>query len=185
HDLLIWALDESPVSLTVHILDSESDSGQLIRFTIEEYWVDSCLRLGNRVNDICIALADKYEFYRVGDVPSKASEDDLRDSFETEEDARHAAAGARRAVLDQLGLVAWFMTVSWDYAVGLSDEMTQFLIDLRLGERRKRGCLFSLSRDWKYMNIVHLIRHNVPFHYPWTEAEENDRRFLMYSQAFL
>ncbi|KAJ6559432.1 hypothetical protein DFH09DRAFT_1316736 [Mycena vulgaris] len=180
HDLLQWVFDESPVSLISHIFDSESDSDDLVNFTIEEYWIDPGLRLGNRVNDVCMAIARKYEFYKGKNIPPKADETDLRSSFVTEEDTRQAAAEARRAVLDQLGLITWFMTVSWDYAVGLSDEMTQFLIDIRLGERP-----FCAQPRLEALGYHSLNSTQIPFHYPWTEAEEDDRKFLIYSQAFL
>ncbi|KAJ6568331.1 hypothetical protein DFH09DRAFT_1080710 [Mycena vulgaris] len=184
-DMICWVFDKNPVELAGHILDSTNLPDQLVNFTIDEYRRDVCIRLGSRVHDVCVAMASKYEFYSVEDVPGKVDESNLTGSFETEEDARQAFAEAHRTILDQLGLITWFMSVTWDYAVRLSDEMTQFLIDLRLGKRPKRGCLVYLSRDWKHLNIVHFIRHSIPFHYPWTEAEENDRKFFVYSEMFL
>ncbi|KAJ6534064.1 hypothetical protein DFH09DRAFT_932457, partial [Mycena vulgaris] len=184
-DLLAWVFGKSKVYLLHHILDDFDESGEIIHYTIDNKWREECVELGTRVNEICVALARKAEFYNVEDVPAAVDANDVGSTFLTKEDVYYAAADARRAILDQLGLLFWFTTVEWDWGVGLSDEMVRFVAELRLGERPKRGCLLSLSRDWKFMNVGHFLRNMIPFHYPWTDCEDKDPRFFMYSLAFL
>ncbi|KAJ6504452.1 hypothetical protein DFH09DRAFT_1335334 [Mycena vulgaris] len=190
-DLLAWIFDQSEVKLLQHILDHPNPPDEVINFTIDEDWKETCLDLGRRVNEICLALAEKAEFYNVNDVPPLIDADNLHCLFDTVEDAYDAAASARQALLDQLGLLFWFTTVTWNWGAGISDAMVQFVSELRLGERPKRGCLLSLHRDWKFMNIGHFMnvghfmRNMIPFHYPWTDDEEKDPRFFMYSLTFL
>ncbi|KAJ6462718.1 hypothetical protein DFH09DRAFT_1113832 [Mycena vulgaris] len=172
-DVLAWLFDESEVNAAA----AHSGPGR--------DWREECLEVGSRVNEVCVALANNAEFYDVKDVPPAVNADDVYAIFVNTEDAYFAIADARKALLDQLGLLFWFTTVSWDWGVGMEDNMVQFIASLRLGERPKRGCLLSLSRDWKFMNPVHYMRNTIPFHYPWTEREEQDCRFFMFSPTFL
>ncbi|KAJ6463739.1 hypothetical protein DFH09DRAFT_1347078 [Mycena vulgaris] len=184
-DLLAWLYSKEEIELLHHILDDFDSSGEIPHFMIDSEWREECVDLGSRVNEVCVALASKFEFYKVEDVPPAVDANDVGSTFVTKEDTYLAASDAQRALLDQLGLLTWFTTITWDWSVGIPEDMVQFVAELRLGERSKRRCLLSIHRDWKFMNVGHFMRNSIPFHYPWTEREEEDPRFFIYSLAFL
>ncbi|KAJ7468819.1 hypothetical protein FB451DRAFT_1039242 [Mycena latifolia] len=179
--------DREPVELTHHTLDVVGRLGEYLHYSIQNEWRGNCLRLGRRAYECCEVMAYSASFYFPSkELPPRIDESLLNGIFETPEEARCEAEAARRCLLDQLGFIAWFASVTWEWRPhGLTAEMTQFISDLRLGERPKRGCIVSLHKDWKYLNIGHFIKYHIPFHYAWTATEENDNRFFMYSRPFL
>ncbi|KAJ7435555.1 hypothetical protein FB451DRAFT_1062444 [Mycena latifolia] len=103
----------------------------------------------------------------------------------THAEIQQKAARARRAVLSQLGFLNWFISIQSYWKYDLDQDDVNFVKSLHLDERPKRGYLFDLKRDFFEITIPHLGANDVPVHYLWTEAEENDGRFLRYSPAYL
>ncbi|KAJ6530384.1 hypothetical protein DFH09DRAFT_1326898 [Mycena vulgaris] len=172
---------------------SDDDGGDVLAgYFIENQWVNDVVALTRRLRDINLALVTKSDFYgpnewtnAIGDIPEPADEERLSLIHYTHSDAQQVAATARRSILGQLGFLNWFITIKSDWALDLSSEDAIFVRSLHLGERPKRGFLFDLSYDYHEMNIAHLVLHDVPVHYAWTEREEGNGRFVRYSPAFL
>ncbi|KAJ6485489.1 hypothetical protein DFH09DRAFT_1339765 [Mycena vulgaris] len=172
---------------------SDDDGGDVLAgFFIQDRWVNDVVTLTRRLRDVNSALVMKSDFYRpnewsntIGDVPEPADEERLELIDYTQADAQQVAATARRAILGQLGFLNRFITINTDWAIDLAQEDAILVQSLHLGERPKRGFLFDLSYDYHEINFTHLVAHDVPIHYAWTEREEGNGRFLRYSPAFL
>lgn len=191
-DEIAWIFSKEPIGLTVTNLDNVNSKGSHRNFVIDGGWSLDLVRLADRLYKACEVIYGNCAFLKEG-APDKSrqlslpkiNESSLGQIFESESEARAVGAAGRRTVLDLLGLLNWLMTLKEDWYEGLLSGMYSFVVSLRLGQRAKRGCLFSLCRDWRAMNIAHLFRNDVPFHYSWTKEEEQEDRLFVYSEEFL
>ncbi|KAJ7483721.1 hypothetical protein B0H11DRAFT_2193022 [Mycena galericulata] len=119
------------------------------------------------------------------EVPNTIDLERIGAKHDSQHEAYDTAATARRAALDQLGFLYWLLTVNENWYEGLPTALSQFVTDLRLFERHKRGMLLRLDRDHPTFNFVHMIRHDVPFHYAWTSREEKNDRLFRFSRIVL
>ncbi|KAJ7721067.1 hypothetical protein DFH07DRAFT_972406 [Mycena maculata] len=171
-----------------------SDGGTdncLVGYTIVEWWRLNSIYLSRRLRDISVSLVMKSDVYgpnawttRLGDMPEPLEERPLSDCHYQRAEAQRAAGDARRNILSQMGFLSWYIAIksNWDRDLDLDD--INFLKSLRLDERKKRGYIFDLSRDYHEANLGFLIKSNVPFHYLWTDAEEANRRFIRWSPQY-
>ncbi|KAJ6517106.1 hypothetical protein DFH09DRAFT_1332469 [Mycena vulgaris] len=172
---------------------SDDDGGNVLAgFFPDNGWVDDATALTKHLRDINAMLVEKNDFYgpnewtkATGDVPEAADEERLALIHYTQSDAPKVAATARRAILGQLGFLNWFLSIKADWTTDLNQDDVEFVKSLHLGSRPKRGFLFDLSYDYHEINFPHLVEHDVPIHYPWTEREEGNGRFVRYSPGFL
>lgn len=98
-------------------------------------------------------------------------------------DAEVSAATARRSALSSIGFLTWWVHSVENWKSGLRPTVVDAIEELPIYNRRRRGVLINLARDWKSVNIAHLIKHDVPVFYPWTIVEIVDPRFHLYSPA--
>ncbi|KAJ7661810.1 hypothetical protein B0H17DRAFT_1144534 [Mycena rosella] len=184
-DAIRWLFESDHIELDMKQLDSPGPNGIVVTFTINQVWRNNCQQLSRRVRQISEAIADRLPYYKVEDVVQGIDEPDLNSIFDGTEEARRAAGRARRTLLDQLGLLVWFMSVEPGWSTKIPHEMVDFVVDLRLNERPSRGCPVSLPRDWRFFNMGHYVRNTIPFHYMWTDVERNEPRLFTYSPEFL
>ncbi|KAJ6602595.1 hypothetical protein DFH09DRAFT_1301615 [Mycena vulgaris] len=79
-----------------------------------------------------------------------------------------------------LGFLVWLQTVKAVAEWAIGDEDKEFVKTLR----PKAGVMYNLSRDYHEANFIHLLNHDVPIHYPWTDKERADMRFLQLSPEY-
>ncbi|KAJ7127197.1 hypothetical protein C8R44DRAFT_874268 [Mycena epipterygia] len=123
-------------------------------------WVVHTAYFSSRLEDISLALVMKSPFYgpnpwssQMGDMPEVVKEDSLTGTHYQKKDAQKVAANARRTILSQLGFLSWFQTIKPSWREDLDAEDLAFIKRLRLSERKKRGFLFDLSRDYHEINF--------------------------------
>ncbi|KAJ6526120.1 hypothetical protein DFH09DRAFT_1415979 [Mycena vulgaris] len=198
NDPAAFVFNANPVTLTEQYDDvqrsggsDDGDSPNLVGFVLPDFWSTNALYLSRRLYDISMTLVLKTDWYgpnedttRLGDMPAQLDEEELARIHYYSKDAHESANEARRILLSQMGFVNWFSSVKTNWSDDLSQDDRDFLKELYLGDRPKRGYVFNLSRDYHEMNPRHLLSNDVPFHYSWTDAEADTGRFLRYSPGF-
>ncbi|KAF8208332.1 hypothetical protein K438DRAFT_1755026 [Mycena galopus ATCC 62051] len=192
------AFTDSPAPLQEHYSDvlrsGGSDDGEdpvFLGYFVEPAWRNRLLYISRILNNVTMNLVVKTEFYgssgeiaRLGDLPEQLNKEAVSGLRSFEVEAREMADDGRRVVLSQLGFLSWLISAFPGWEVSADDSDSSFIDSLRLGERKKRGFVFDLSRDRHEFNIHHLIDHRIPFHYAWTEAENGDSRYFRLSPDF-
>lgn len=117
--------------------------------------------------------------------PTPFPQDDFYAEYETPDLVMDLVARARRAMVDKLGYLNWWMACAPSMHGRLLREDIQQCESLGFPHWPKRGILVNLARDWQQLNFPSLIRHDVPIFYPWTAAEHNDKRFARLDPAVL
>ncbi|KAJ7762847.1 hypothetical protein DFH07DRAFT_739161 [Mycena maculata] len=115
----------------------------------------------------------------------RANDGEVSAVFTLYSEARTTARRAQRGFLNQLGYLFWLTTSSDGWNVRLPEEVLNFVVELRLSEREKRGCLLVLHRDYKILNLAHMIRFTIPFHYAWTDKDSQEHRLFQFSPTLL
>ncbi|KAJ7441227.1 hypothetical protein FB451DRAFT_1414704 [Mycena latifolia] len=199
-DPLKYLFDRSPVPTVLEHADvpmsGDSDRGadntEWAGYSLGRQWIQDTLFLSQRVADVSMTLVMKNPLYgpntwtsTIGDVPPVLERAALDRIDYTHSEIQQRAAKARRALLNQLGFLNWFLSVETDWKDDLDQDDVAFVNSLHLPERPKRGYLFDLKRDFFEITVPHLVAHDVPVHYLWTDLEEESGRFLRYSPAFL
>ncbi|KAJ7470048.1 hypothetical protein B0H11DRAFT_2434506 [Mycena galericulata] len=159
--------------------DDEDYSHNLVGYFIPDWWRRNTVSLSRRLHDIAMTLAVRSEFYgpnawttKLGDMP-KQVDGDLLDKIQYyNKEAQALATQARYIILGQLAFLSWFMAVQSNWESILDHDDGRFLKSLRLPERKKRGYIVYLSRDYHEVNLGFWTRNGVPFHYPWTDREK-------------
>ncbi|KAJ7808412.1 hypothetical protein B0H14DRAFT_3762147, partial [Mycena olivaceomarginata] len=174
--------------------DSEmEDPGiSLAGYLLDQEWVTTAIYLSERMLEVSEHLARGTDWYgpnstteSLGHIPFGVSSRSLRACHERHYVAEECASRAKSILRSQMGWLAWFTTVLFDWRRGLSVPDEVFVSSLRLNERDRRGFLYNLTRDYHDSNFFFLMLHKVPFHYAWTAAEKETGRFLRCSPEFL
>jgi hypothetical protein len=120
----------------------------------------------------------------IGDMPAQVDVDLLTMLMTTESEAQKVAQDARRSILAQMAFLGWFCPIQAGWERDLSENEAEFVRSLRLDSRPKRGFLFKLTRDYQEANFYHLLMHDVPVHYVYSNEEKSSGRFVRYSPEF-
>ncbi|KAL1672875.1 hypothetical protein EV122DRAFT_223866 [Schizophyllum commune] len=104
--------------------------------------------------------------------------DTLQSAQESLDEAQAAAWDYKRAARRNLGMLNWLCHSFpwWPRALNSSSE--SFVRSLGLSTRPKRGCLVDLLADWGWIDLAHLLDHDVPFACCWTPAVDHNKRFM-------
>ncbi|KAJ7434612.1 hypothetical protein B0H11DRAFT_2258227 [Mycena galericulata] len=163
-DKLSWLLTND-VDLDSHLLANFARRNPpFAEYSIDETFQANIIGLSVLLDEANRSIASRTDFYGADTsnwpaikVPNMIDQEKVSAKHESQHEAYDAAATARRAVLDQLGFLYWLLTVNENWHEGLPTALSQFITDLRLFERRKRGMLLRLERDYPRFNFVHMI----------------------------
>ncbi|KAJ7844989.1 hypothetical protein B0H13DRAFT_1647694 [Mycena leptocephala] len=126
------------------------------------------------MEEICLGKLYDDETY----LPALFDVERISARYSTESEVHRMVTDARRAILSNLGHISWWMAgTGGGWMEGLSNEVVQKVLDLELMTDEKRGYLFSVNRDWKSINFLLLLQHNVPFFFVWGLFESRDPRY--------
>ncbi|KAK7037867.1 hypothetical protein R3P38DRAFT_3181919 [Favolaschia claudopus] len=171
--------------------DGRSTGSQWYGVCVNYDWANRMCELGDALESVWRNTLANTDFYRkgrslgvYGETPRVIDKSNLKDTFRHEDYAKEAILRARLALKSQVGFIAWLFTVVTVKDAKLSEEDENFLAAMRLPERPKTGYVYNLSRDRYEVNFQHLANHKVPFHYAWTQKEENDSIYLRYSPEY-
>lgn len=120
-------------------------------------------------------LASKDPFPPETPCPSEFSTFQLEFSSPSLADIQNLGAEAKRAALNYKGFLNWVTSAFEGWEVGSSAETLNYITDLNLGNRKVRGGLLDLARDWRHANLEQWVRRGVPVAYPWTTSCEEER----------
>ncbi|KAF8180348.1 hypothetical protein K438DRAFT_1976879 [Mycena galopus ATCC 62051] len=164
----------------------------LVGFVLEKDWRKSTVVLSERLLAVSEQLARGTEWYgpnsrmeSLGHIPFGVNKQAVEKVHESTLAAHSCSLVARAILRSQLGWLAWFVAVVFEWARGLSVADKVFINSMRLGERDHQGYLYNLTRDYHDSNFYFLIHHHVPFHYTWTAAEKETGRFRQCSPEYL
>ncbi|KAJ7819726.1 hypothetical protein B0H13DRAFT_2378170 [Mycena leptocephala] len=179
-DPIGYLFDERPVDTVDEYTDfygSGSDDGMpnepsriLAGIRLSQEWTNIATTTASRLHEICMTLTASSDFYcrnrwtgDLADVPQKMDVTEVLVIHFTEEKAQEA------------------VTVVDMSKIGISMEDRQYIHSLRLDERAKTGVLYYLDRDYQNTTFSHLLKHNVPIHYAYTNTEKGNWRYLRLS----
>ncbi|KIM42376.1 hypothetical protein M413DRAFT_10525 [Hebeloma cylindrosporum] len=121
------------------------------------------------------------------DTPTPPLYDDsvLDGTFNTIKELRNEGARSKRAALDRVGWLIWWINA---IPTGLADLPN----DIRALVGRDlhslyclRGFVIDLAQDWGEINLSFWVFHNVPVFYAWGFDENNDDRFCRLRPEFV
>ncbi|KAJ6543747.1 hypothetical protein DFH09DRAFT_1321932 [Mycena vulgaris] len=169
----------------------DSPSRVFTGYFLDESWSNQIVLLGQRLYAISVKSVCTTDFYgrnewngEMGDVPAELDSTRLTGIHPGSSAAQLAASAARRTILSMLGFLTWLQSVKAVAKWAIGNEDKEFVKTLRLSERPKAGVMYNLSRDYHEANFIHLLNHDVPIHYPWTDKEKGDMRFLRLSPKY-
>ncbi|KAJ7915262.1 hypothetical protein B0H13DRAFT_1610700 [Mycena leptocephala] len=140
----------------------------------QELMKDDVAYFQDLMEEICLGTLYDEETH----LPALFDIERISGRFSSELDVHKMVMDARRAVLNNLGHISWWMAgTDGKWMMGLSNEVVQKVLDLELMTDEKRGYLISVNRDWKSINFLLLLHHNVPFFFVWGLFESRDPRF--------
>ncbi|KAK6966341.1 hypothetical protein R3P38DRAFT_3246455 [Favolaschia claudopus] len=154
-------------------------------YWIVRRWVDRAVWTADKLYSIAKFVATSCSWYcengrpeNVGSLPPEPMVDDLTHMHDTLESAFEAIDEVKAYIVSCLGFLVWFDSIVDIARLGLSNENEEFVRSLRLRDRRKIGLIYYLPRDVHDSNFLHLIFHEVPVHFVWTEAMASQDRYL-------
>jgi hypothetical protein len=109
----------------------------------------------------------------------------LKGTFDSIESLEHFGANVKRQALDYLGFLAWWTLSASGWDLYIPQETVDRIMGFGLEGRRKRGVLIELERDWRQINFPHLLRHQIPVYYRWSESLQDTQRFRSLSPHIL
>ncbi|KAF8131246.1 hypothetical protein K438DRAFT_1999053 [Mycena galopus ATCC 62051] len=164
----------------------------LAGYVLEEDWRRTAVKLSERMLAVSEQLARGTEWYgpdsrteSLGHIPFGINKKAVEKVHESTLVAHSCSLVARAILRSQLGWLAWFIAVVFEWGRGLPVADEVFINSLRLHERDRRGFLYNLTQDYHETNFFFLMQNLVPFHYAWTAAEKGTARFLRCSPKFL
>ncbi|KAJ7431219.1 hypothetical protein B0H11DRAFT_2386303 [Mycena galericulata] len=198
-DIVGFVFERNEVELSEEYVDIMTSGGSddegyghtLAGYFIADWWRTNTVHLSRRLHDISSTLAVHSDFYgpnawttKLGDMPEQV-DDSLLDKLQyLSKEAQTLATRARHIIMGQLAFLSWFMAILSDWESVLDHDDGRFLKSLRLPERRKRGYIVYLSRDYHEVNLGFWTRNGIPFHYPWTDREKALGRLVRYSPRY-
>lgn len=163
-------------------LTAVGDNGDA--FMISDDWIRRCKENLTIALDCCRQLRESRKELHNSPIPIHFSFDRLLSTFPSTDDAVNEAEDAKRAMIDAMGYIAWWISV---YLKDGEDLVIPYFSEgwvRDLVSKEKRGVLIDLNRDWKEVNISHLVTNNIPVFYPWTIIEASQERFARLSPGF-
>ncbi|KII83583.1 hypothetical protein PLICRDRAFT_180200 [Plicaturopsis crispa FD-325 SS-3] len=118
-------------------------------------------------------------------VPDEWRVDSVTDHHRTRWQAALAIAQARRAAVDGIGWLRWIASIYDMNTIALTDAAKMVFPLFDIPNMGLRGVYIDNCRDWRHVNIPHLVKSNVPVVYPWTQSEASDPRFGRLSPEWL
>ncbi|KAJ7142939.1 hypothetical protein C8R44DRAFT_726232 [Mycena epipterygia] len=188
-------------STFISVIEEEADVGTnsedgsprmaLAGYRLNDEWTHTAVSTAQRLYSICRAAAAASDFYNegpwtgvTGDLPHPLDESHLTRLHWNMDAAQQSALEAKKTILSLLGFLSWFQTIQPLWSSAVSEEDRLYAQSLRLKDRPKTGVLYNLGRDYHEMNFRHLLQHDVPIHYPWTDVVKGEARFLRLSPEF-
>ncbi|KAF8204263.1 hypothetical protein K438DRAFT_1757510 [Mycena galopus ATCC 62051] len=136
----------------------------LAGYSLEDSWRRAAIDLSERMLEVSECLARGTDWYgpnsttdSLGHIPYGVSRRALEAAHDSHSSANCCAAQARAILRSQLGWLAWFTAVLFEWSRGLSVTDKVFINSLRLSERDRRGFLYNLTRDYHDSNFYFLI----------------------------
>lgn len=168
------------------VYPEEAREGPNPVYQLSRDWVRIARKDITAVMKCCRMIRSKTDYPSEGPLPVHFSFDRLLDQFKTSYEAEIVAADARCAMLDGLGFLGWWCGIQpTNWEEHLPQEIIETIKSWSPVDRKTRGVLFDIHRDWQEMNIGLLVRKDVPIFYPWTIVEATNPRFSRLSPAFL
>ncbi|EDR10034.1 uncharacterized protein LACBIDRAFT_325588 [Laccaria bicolor S238N-H82] len=102
--------------------------------------------------------------------------------------ARGAAtlmSDAKGRALEYLGFVNWWTSSVANWEDPLQQWMIDYIAGFKLRDLKKRGVLLDLSRQWRSLNIGHLLAEDVPVYYFWQDDTDDFPCFTRLSPSIL
>ncbi|KAJ7263770.1 hypothetical protein C8J57DRAFT_1512572 [Mycena rebaudengoi] len=189
-DPLSFLFEPAVVPTIVHLLDGKGGEDFTV-FTLDDTFRSNVEKFAKILSETCSAMGGYKSFYgpqsdyQGGPYPLWYRPASVNTVFDDTKSAQGAAASARRGILDMLGFVTWYQLVAPMWGGWRSESDRVFVQRLLVEARPKVGVLLSPARDHLFMNFPFLMKHNVPTHIIWREAERNSLRFVRFSPRFL
>ena len=132
-----------------------------------------------------VAITHSTTFPVQGRRPGYYSYEPLRDTFNDNQELEDFGANVKHQALDYLAFINWWTSsVSfWDHK--LPQIAIDAICDLNVQLYPRRGVLLDLQKDWRQINIPHLLRQRIPIYYKWHSELDNDNQFLSISPTIL
>ncbi|KAJ6447961.1 hypothetical protein C8R45DRAFT_1115600 [Mycena sanguinolenta] len=188
-------IQEAPFTEETAVIEYFSDGSEHVEFAgylLARGWVDNVLSIANRLGALCKAAARFSSFYGIsrssnicGDMPVSFDREPLDSTKVYSIERTRAAEIAIQCLLDMCGFLSWISSVESRWVQSLGVEERRFLERLGLALRSKRGYLIKLHTDYNEMNILFWVKHEIPFHYPWTPDEMGLGRFVRCSPSYI
>ncbi|KAJ7093058.1 hypothetical protein C8R44DRAFT_890836 [Mycena epipterygia] len=101
----------------------------------------------------------------------------LSATYDSEADIQRVGAEAKRAILDIWGHLAWWTASVANWHEGVPEDIVRRIKALNFAATPKHGCIISLNRDWREINLPLLIKNDIAVFYVWGLFEQQDKRF--------
>ncbi|KIJ90334.1 hypothetical protein K443DRAFT_116728 [Laccaria amethystina LaAM-08-1] len=132
-----------------------------------------------------VAITHSTTFPIRGCRPGYYNYESLCNTFDDNQALENFGANMKHQALDYLAFINWWISsVSfWDQE--LPQVAIDAIYDLDLQLYPRRGVLLNLQKDWRQINIPHLLRQRVPTYYKWNAELDKESRFLSISPTIL
>lgn len=92
---------------------------------------------------------------------------------------------AKGRVLEYLGFINWWSSSVSRWEDSLQLWMVEYISAFKLRDLKKRGVFLDLARQWRSLNVGHLLAEDVPVYYFWQEDSDDYPCFSRLSPTIL
>lgn len=109
----------------------------------------------------------------------------LSAAWDSEQGAMSLMNDAKGHVLKYLGFINWWTSSISKWEDSLQHWMVDYITCFKLRDLKKRGVFVDLPKEWRSLNIGHLLAENVPVYYFWQRETVNYPCFTQLSPSVL
>lgn len=129
------------------------------------------------IDELVTSVSGTFPLDISGSLPPPFEISPIDDVYENSGPLQSFAASVKRAILDRLGWLCWWISSIPDLEATVSGTLLRQARKIIENKYESRGYIIEIHRMWKQVNLALWIRHNVPIYYLWSAEERLDERY--------